>query len=155
MGQVDAREFGSGQERQRLYGSCFKKKQLRMTLEKARSLLSSTMNQLVGVSPCHPDDYLIPETSKIVQEARSLHVLHAGPDTSFCVPGHGSLDIQALFQSNGALPNALGHGINKKRRCLKRNPSDAVPSPKAKWVRVHSEAFRARGEETWEEFLFF
>lgn len=147
--QVDAREFGSGQQRQRLYGSCFKMEQLHMTLESAHSLLSSTMNQLVGVSPCHPDEYLMQETSKIVQAERSLQVLQAVPSVS----GHGSLDIQALFQSNGALPCALGHAINKRKRCLKRNPSDTAPSPKAKWVNVHSEAFRARGEETWKKLV--
>ncbi len=152
--QVDAREFGSGQQRQRLYGSCFKMEQLHMTLESAHSLLSSTMNQLVGVSPCHPDEYLMQETSKIVQAERSLHVLQAVPNASPSLSGLGSLGIQALFQSNGALPGALGHGLNKKRRCLKKNPSDTVPSPKAKWVHIHSDV-SGTGRGDFEEFGVF
>ena len=156
--QVDSRDFGSGQQRQRLYGSCFKKSMLSMTLEKAHAICSETMNHLVGVEACHPVEYLLPDTSPILQAEQSMQVMRSLPMEAFL--GGGSKEpgssaawsITKLFESHGTLPCALN--VANKRRKLAKQTSDPT-SPKSRWVQVHSDAFRQRGEEDGLRSHFF
>lgn len=145
---LDSREhFGSGQQRQRLYGSCFKKKDLAMTLDAAHKVLNETMNFLAGVSPCDPEEYLLAESSDVIKAERSVQALRALDEAEFLVSTTGgkSLCISALFRTNGTLPGALRHTGHKRK--LKAVPSDSSPG-QAKWKRDHAYAFRALGEET-------
>ena len=137
---LDSREFGSGQQRQRLWGCGFRTKDLQLSLSAAHDLLDSTMNSLVGVGPCHPSEYLLEESSQAVKSERCLQAVR-------CVSPHTFVEkatrIDTLFQTGGTLPTALQA---TKRRRLKQHPSDPSPSG-AKWVQVHQQAFRERGED--------
>lgn len=142
--QLDSRDFGSGQQRQRLYGSAFKKADLCMNEVAAHLLLDDMMNQLVGIAPCHPSEYLLPDTDPEVKKQHCVAFLRDKSQDDFFlsdVQGGQSLCIDMLFQSGGTLPCKQG----AKRRKLAAYPSDAS-SPQAKWVKKHSEAFRLRGE---------
>ena len=104
--QLDAREFGSGQQRTRLYGSSFPKDKLYMPVEAAHCVLSDTMNMLVNVAPCHPDEYLLGETSEAVRAERSLAVIRSVPAEEFINNVNGNsnppgLDIAQLFRTGG------------------------------------------------------
>ena len=154
--QVDSREFGSGQQRQRLYGSCFKKSMLSMTLEKAHAICSETMNHLVGVEPCHPMEYLLSETSEVLQAEKSIQLMRSLPAEAFLdgdgrEPGSSTWSITQLFQSHGTLPCAL-NVANKRRKLVKEN-SDPT-TPRSRWIQVHSDAFRQRGEEPLDGLRF-
>ena len=145
--QVDSREFGSGQQRQRLYGSCFKRNSLSMVSAKAHSLLSQTMNHLVGVAPCHPEEYLLEETSAFIRMERSIEAMRSIPEKDFFCQDGKAMSIPTLFQSEGALPGALAGAGTSKRRRLKKNTSDTPSPSSAKWVAKHSAAFRELGED--------
>ena len=150
--QVDSRSFGSGQQRHRLYGSCFKKSQLFMPLEKARKVLSQAMSYLAGVDPCHPDEYLLPATSEIIQAEISMQLMKTLPTEDFLCQAEQAetLSISAMFRTSGRLPCALNSGSSKRRR-LRAHPSDSdrqySTSPKARWLQTHAEAFRDLGED--------
>ena len=152
--QVDSRSFGSGQQRQRLYGSCFRFRDLHMPVQSAKDLLSETMSLLSGVSTCHPDEYLLPENSAELQVERGLHLMRSyGNETAlFCKQGQDSFHIDALFRCGGALPCDFSRNLTRQgapsKRVLKPCRSDSCPpSPGSKWVRNHAEAFRQSGED--------
>ena len=148
--QVDSRDFGSGQQRQRLYGSCFKKNMLSMTLTKAHAICSETMKLLVGVEPCHPTEYLLPETSGVLQAEQSLQLMRSLPAEAFLLgdskepSSSATWSIAQLFQSHGTLPCALNVA----------NKTSDPASPKSRWVQVHADAFRQRGEESLDGLRF-
>ena len=151
--QVDSRSFGSGQQRQRLYGSCFRMRDLHMSIESAHELLTSTMGLLVGVRACHPDEYLLAENSPEIQIERGMHLMRSSQDdiALFCKEGSTSFRIDALFQCGGTLPCAFKFqrgGPKTAGRRLKAHSSDPTPpSPGAKWVKTHADEFRRRGED--------
>eukprot|EP00438_Fugacium_kawagutii_P014006 Skav204081 [mRNA] locus=scaffold3129:117954:120142:+ [translate_table: standard] len=143
--QLDSMNFGSGQQRHRLYGSSFPKDDLSMSLQSAHMLLDSMMNELAGVTPCHPEEYLLPPTDSEIRSQESItRVSSMSPDDFLAVSDEGgrSLCISTLFQTGGVVPSAMN---NKKRRCMTR-PTDSSP-PGMKWVKAHAEAFEKRGED--------
>lgn len=132
---LDARDFGSGQQRQRLWGLAFRESDLSMTQLAAKELLNRTMDSLVGVECCHPSEYLLPETSAFLKADRAQHSMRsASSDFS-----SSSSQFDMFFQTCGAVPQ-------KRRRVLKSQNSDSSPI-NAKWEVRHAEAFRSLGQD--------
>ena len=148
--QVDARDFGSGQQRQRLYGSAFKRQALHMPLESARQVLNDTMNFCSGVRPCHPEEYLLHPLHPRLKAERSVHVLRNLPEKE-CPEGATSLSMDCLFQTGGVVPSAVGRGRGAGCGKRRRLATPASP-PSAKWVKLHATAFRDLGEEQLRKF---
>ena len=148
--QLDARMFGSGQQRTRLYGSCFPRRGLYMPEETAHQLLNDTMNMLVGVQPCHPNEYLLGEQTELIKHERTMNVMKTLPEEAFLNANDMGLKIQSLFQSGGVLPCALNTGNKRRRVNNQHNSQKQLSCPiRAKWVQNHANAFRERGEEPW------
>ena len=141
--QVDSQSFGSGQQRTRLWASCFRENLVHMSSSQAHKMLNETMDWLSDVEPCNPEQYLLSsDLSSLSQHTKSIAL------SSFCVDDFiggksGGLNIPALFATGGVVPTNTG---SKKRKLTKAN-SD--PSPiGAKWVENHAAAFRAMGEDS-------
>ena len=127
---LDSREqFGSGQQRQRLWGLSFRLEDLCMTEECAHSVLDEIMNSLAGVQPCHPADYLLPESSAAVRLQRLQHTFknlsvqdflrtdhaHAQAEEHEGARSERGLRIDTLFQTEGILPGAFPSKRRKNR----------------------------------------
>ena len=136
--QLDSRDFGSGQQRQRLWGSCFRLQDLHMSESAAHDLLNSTMDTLVGVEPCHPSEYLLGENEETIKGERSRQALRALVSQDNKV----RLNVDTLFQTGGAV-SVVG---TKKPRLCKQSSNPSPPS--AKWVQNHAKAFRDQGLES-------
>ena len=144
---LDSRQFGSGQQRTRLYGSSFRVQDLCMSEEAAHELLNDQMNDLAGVEPCSPEEYLLPESHEEVRSQRSLSAIQALTDATFYNQNldNPSMSVATLFDTGGTLPLALG----TKRRCLQKQRSDSTSPVNAKWLAKHAQACRDRGEDPW------
>ena len=146
---LDSRlDLGSGQQRSRLWGQAFRKKDLNMSLESARSLLTQQINEIVGVQPCSPEEYLFLETAEAVKSQRAVAVMMtAGSGFSGWNQNCNETRISNLFDTGGTIPCALSS--SKRRRLKKQNSEASSPCPGSnqKWVLRHAEAFRSRGEE--------
>lgn len=138
---LDSRhDFGSGQQRTRLWGHGFRLKDLFMDLEAAHSALDDIMNEISGVPQCDPEEYLLPDSADEVRAQRASAVRQALPETDHV--GEGDY-ISSLFGTGGA---AL---LGPKRRKLRKVDSEASsPAVGKKWPVKHAEAFRLRGEDT-------
>lgn len=139
--QLDSRQFGSGQQRQRLYGSCFKKDKIQLSPDAARKILDEGMSHCMGVQPCHPEEYLLSVGDKLLKHERCLQTVRFLPEEAFA----DSSVINTLFQTGGVLPCAAGVAKKKRKLC---DAKDTSP-PGAKWVKAHSDAFKVRGEDAW------
>lgn len=137
--QVDShRDFGSGQQRQRLWGICFRLDDLCMDEDAARGIMNDVMNTCAGVTACHPKEYLLPETDRFLRAERQIQVAKTMGQED--IVGETSLDISKLFETGGVVPCV------KKRR-LRKVPSETSPSAQ-KWVKSHAQAFRDIGQDT-------
>lgn len=136
--QVDShRDFGSGQQRQRLWGIAFKLQDLHMTEHAAKTILDTAMNSFAGVRPCHPTEYLLSESGHQLKRERHAQATKSLGQEDL-VAEH-SLDISKLFETGGVMPQ-------NKRRKLKKTPSETSPAAH-KWVKSHANAFRELGED--------
>ena len=136
--QVDShRDFGSGQQRHRLWGIAFQLQDLHMTEHAATGILDTAMNSFAGVKPCHPTEYLLPESGDLLKRERHAQVAKSLGQEDL-VAEH-ALDISRLFETGGVIPQT-------KRRKLRKTPSETSPAAH-KWVKSHANAFRELGQD--------
>ena len=141
--QIDsASDFGSGQQRQRLWGLSFRLVDLQMSENAARDILNSAMNSFSGIQPCHPEEYLLHDSSRFLKDERTQQVVRT-METAALV-NNDQLNLERLFETGGVFVISN----NGKKRRLKKQLSDSSPS--TKWVAQHQKAFRDIGQD-----LFF
>lgn len=142
--QLDSQSFGSGQQRTRLWASCFRENLIYMSSSEAHKLLNEGMEWLAGVGTCNPEHYLVSSDALAMDQHRKSIALNCfSVDDILSGEGESArLNISTLFATGGVVPALNG----RKKRKLAKATSDPSPAG-AKWVEAHAAAFRAKGEE--------
>jgi hypothetical protein len=111
-----------------------------MDMTCAHALLDSTMNQLVGSRPCHPDLYLLCEDDPcIIKARRELEMKVSEKDEAGRATSNS---LSGLLRKGGAVTSSSAKSCKGKWFNKKRGD---------KWKMVHATFFEKMGEDC---FLF-
>ena len=89
-----------------------------------RDILNSAMNSFSGIQPCHPEEYLLHDSSRFLKDERTQQVVRT-METAALV-NNDQLNLERLFETGGVFVISN----NGKKRRLKKQLSDSSPSTK-------------------------